>query len=542
MRTLVHTEARRLSVFVRGAAPLRAELRCAPKRGAPDRVPGSHVARNVNGCDGNPNGADIVKSIQVSLLALMVGAGLLSAPPALAQAPSGEAQTFDDLIAAELGTGGGLTADEAGRRASQTSPTARARNEDLAAAAADVDRALAAFVPRVVVSASYTRLSDTKGGNAGSIVVAPGAPAGPLPPGSALVNVPLAFDTPLNQYALQASISVPLSDYFLRISPQHASARHGEAAAAKRLRAERIKAAADARINYYDWVRARLNMVVAEQSLSQARAHRADAKTGLEAGTLSNADFLRIESEVAKSELLLESTRNLVELTEEQLRTSMHDPSGAGYRIGEDVRRPAPQQASTSLRELWAEAQRSRPELSALDEQRAAQERATAAQRAAYLPRLELVGNASYSNPNSRIFPQEAEFRGSWDAGARATWVLSDLPDTAARLNGAGARIRAMEADRAALADQIHMQVMSAFKDLTEARVAEGTTARRLAAAEESYRTRRLLFQNGRATTVELLDAETDLTRARLEALGARIDGRVAHVRLAYAVGRADRP
>jgi len=83
---------------------------------------------------------------------------------------------------------------------------------------------------------------------------------------------------------------------------------------------------------------------------------------------------------------------------------------------------------------------------------------------------------------------------------------------------------------------------MSAFQERAEARVAEQTTARGLAAAEESYRTRRLLFQNGRATTVELLDAETELTRARLEAIGARIDGRVAEVRLAYAVGRSDRP
>jgi outer membrane protein TolC len=488
----------------------------------------------------NQNGAGIVKIIEVSLFAFVVGVNLATASPAFAEQPTAETPTFSDLIAAELGTGGGLTADEVARRAIQTSPSARGRREELVAAAADVDRALAAYVPRVVVGASYTRLSNTKSDTARAIVVAPGAPAGPLAPGAALVNAPLSFESPLNQYALQASISVPLSDYFLRIGPQHSSARYGAVAAAKRLHAERSKAGADARVNYYDWVRARLNLIVAEQSLSQARAHLADAKTGFDAGTLPNADYLRVESEVAKSELLVASTRNLVELTEEQLRTAMHDTKGGGYRIGEDVRQEAASRLSGNLRELWAEARRSRPELSALDAQRDAQERSAAAQRAAYLPRLELVGSANYSNPNSRVFPQEAEFRGSWDAGARATWTLSDLPDTAARLNGAEARIRAMEADREVVADQIHLQVMAAFQDLAEARIAQETSARRLAAAEESYRTRRLLFQNGRATTVELLDAETDLTRARLEAVGARIDGRVAAVRLAYAIGRSD--
>jgi outer membrane protein TolC len=481
-----------------------------------------------------------VKIIQVSLLAFMVGASLATASPAFAEEPAGEAPSFSDLIAAELGVGGGLTADEVALRATRTSPTARARHEDLVAAAADVDRALSAYVPRVVVGASYARLSDTKGGVARAMVVAPGAPVGPLAPGAPLVNAPLEFETPLNQYALQASITVPLSDYFLRIGPQHSSARYAEVAAAKRLRAERTKAGADARVNYYDWVRARLNLIVAEQAFSQARAHLADAKTGFDAGSLSNADFLRIESEVAKSELLVASTRHLVQLTEEQLRTAMHDTKGGGYRIGEDMRRPTASKLSDDLRELWAEARRSRPELTALDAQRGAQERAAAAQRASYLPRLELVGNADYSNPSSRVFPQETEFRASWDVGARATWTISDLPDTAARLNGAEARIRALEADRDGLADQIHMQVMSAFQDRAEARIAQETTARRLVAAEESYRTRRLLFQNGRATTVELLDAETDLTRARLEAVGARIDGRVAAVRLAYAIGRTD--
>jgi outer membrane protein TolC len=79
---------------------------------------------------------------------------------------------------------------------------------------------------------------------------------------------------------------------------------------------------------------------------------------------------------------------------------------------------------------------------------------------------------------------------------------------------------------------------MAARQQVEEARVAESTTLRGLLAAEESYRARHLLYQNGRATTVELLDAETDLTGARLDAIDARIDARVAEVRLARSVGR----
>ena len=38
-------------------------------------------------------------------------------------------------------------------------------------------------------------------------------------------------------------------------------------------------------------------------------------------------------------------------------------------------------------------------------------------------------------------------------------------------------------------------------------------------------------------TSAELLDAETNLTRARFESINARIDARIARVRLAHALG-----
>jgi outer membrane protein TolC len=63
------------------------------------------------------------------------------------------------------------------------------------------------------------------------------------------------------------------------------------------------------------------------------------------------------------------------------------------------------------------------------------------------------------------------------------------------------------------------------------------TSERGLAAAEESYRVRRALFQNGRATSVELTDAETERSRAQQEAIGARIDRRIAEARLVHALG-----
>jgi outer membrane protein TolC len=46
------------------------------------------------------------------------------------------------------------------------------------------------------------------------------------------------------------------------------------------------------------------------------------------------------------------------------------------------------------------------------------------------------------------------------------------------------------------------------------------------------------LFINGRTTSTTLTDAETELTRSRLDLLNARADARVARVNLDHALGR----
>jgi outer membrane protein TolC len=454
-----------------------------------------------------------------------------------AQAPT---STFDQLLDRELAVQGGLTAEEAARSAGETSPELRARNAELAAAVAEVDRATLAYVPQTTLTARYARLSPIDSGTLGNIVAAPNSPAGPLPAGTQLVNVPLSFDTPLNQITFQASLLVPISDYFLRVAPGREAASYGADAAKGGVETARVRAAADARVAYYAWVRARLGVVVAEQAFSQAEAHLGDAKAMLAAGTLSQADVMRLESQVAKSELFVTSSRHLSELTEEQLRTAMHAPADRVFHVGEDIRTHPSERAHPPLKTLWQEALAARPELKALDAAQSSREVSIDVDRAGYLPRVDLFANAQYSNPNQRVFPSEAEFRATWDAGAQLTWTLSELPSAAARVRAAEARHAAKAAERADVADRIRVEVMSARQASDEARVAQRTTARGLAAAEESYRARNLLFQNGRATTVELLDSETDLTRARLEALNARIDARVAAVRLAYALGRGE--
>ncbi len=133
----------------------------------------------------------------------------------------------------------------------------------------------------------------------------------------------------------------PLSDYVLRIPEAHAAASHTARSAELTERAARLEAGLGGQITYYGWVRARLQAFVAHQALDQARAHLSDVKHAFEAGATSKADVLRVEAQVASSELLVQRAEGLARTSEESVRVAMHDPDPSrAYAIGEDVRAP----------------------------------------------------------------------------------------------------------------------------------------------------------------------------------------------------------
>ena len=481
-----------------------------------------------------------------SLLITVINAVLLVAAPAVAaETPAGAADapagTPSSIIVAPAA--GGLTADDVARRAAATSHEVRARSEETAAADATVTQSKTAFIPRLSGVARYTRLSAIEEQTLGSLVAAPGSPPGPLAAGAPLAAVPLSFPVILDQYTAQATLQIPLSDYLLRFPRLVAASRGNARAAALLQQASRLQVATDARVAYYSWARARMQRDVAERSLAQARAHLKDVSAAHQSGAASKADVLRVESQVAGNELAVTRAHAATQMLEQRLRTLMHDDSGKGYEIGEDLRAtPAPEAASALLAKpagaMVAEALEQRLEPRALVHNAEALRAQASAQRAAGLPRIDLVGNLISGRPNPRIFPQKDEFARTWDASVQLSFSPTDLFGTEAGRSATLARSRQLEAERAGLADAIELEVAQARHSLTEAEAAIRSAERGLAAAEESYRVRRALFQNGRATSVELTDAETERSRAQLEIIATRIDRRVAEVRLLHATGR----
>ncbi len=467
--------------------------------------------------------------------------GLPAAPPStMTMDESAPVEVPADLVQVHPG---GLTADEAGTRASTTSWNAKASEDTLRSAEAKVDTAWAAFLPRLSGRGEYERLSEFTPPKI-SLVPLGELPSLGLMPGSGLgqiLSTGFGFPLVFNTWTLQGTITVPISDYFLSIGQKYAAATRSEDAARWDLIGARASALTDGKAEYYTWLRNRGAVIVAVEALNDQKTHLRDARNQFAVGNASKADVLRAETSVAAAELTLEQASNLSDLTEKQLRVAMHVPEAQVVLPGEDLEATLPS-FQGNLKQMTDEALSARAEIKSADANAAAAEKQASAAKAGRYPTLSAFADGIYANPNARVFPQAQTFFGTWDAGAILTWSPNDILVANGSVHDFEAQAAAIVANKNNTRDAIEVEVQQDWQGVREADFAIDSSTRQLASAEEAYRVQRELFNNGRGTSTTLTDAETDLTRARLTLLNARADARIARIRLDHALGRDIRP
>jgi outer membrane protein TolC len=292
------------------------------------------------------------------------------------------AESFAEALENTLGRRGGLTADQAARRAQTTSPSIEAARADLRAASEQTTVASLGLVPRVTVRNRFTRFSEVD------------EPEG----------LPIEVNSIVNQMSAELALEVPLSDYVFRLPSQMSAAENTEDATFEQLDATRQDVALRARLVYWAWARARLAVVVTEQALAQAQAHLADTRANHDAGNASLADVLRADAAVSSNELALVRTRASEARLADELRTITHLPRNRALEIGESLE--STRDGTDDLASLLRDAYILRPELRALRALASAErDRATVARTNA-MPRANAFAVGQLQNPNQREFPQ----------------------------------------------------------------------------------------------------------------------------------------
>jgi outer membrane protein TolC len=464
-----------------------------------------------------------------------------SGPIALRDAPQGT----NPVLAAFTPSAGGLTANDVASRAVVSSDTIVAKNAELRAAAAAVDSAMYQFYPRLALKASYTRMSPV------DVSLGSGALVGARNEGPLAVDVngqlvdsqglparaqSMAFPIPKNYYSLGATLAVPLSDYALRLSDSIDATKKNQEASELNLKAERQKVEADARVAFYNWTLSIGQVAVTKKSLERVQARLKDAQTSFTLGAATKADVLRLQAMVASTEAALEAALSFKELAEEQLAVIM-DIKPEAYPLGEDVLADRSAVPLQSLDVLVQEAHANRYELKALDRTADSMRSAETVLRRGQLPRIDGFADYTYANPNQRyLFVYD--WRQTWSVGVAATWNINEIFTNGSSASEMVARRQAVEANRKALAKGIRVEVSSAYSEARRTRAELQAAKRAAEAAQAAYDTEVELFKVGKATTTELIDAESELVNALLKLISAHIGTRIAETKIARSTGR----
>jgi outer membrane protein TolC len=496
----------------------------------------------------------LMKSTRPSMLALIPAVVLGLSPtllsqPARAQAPDGDATVStpaDETSAAEqpleafdlekalIAESGGLTADEVSRLARARSPQIRGAEAVASQALWDANNATTGFLPQVELFARYSRVNlipnQLSGGFGGTPTT-----TNPLVI-EALQELGMIFEDspgfnvtqPVNQYSVGVTASLPLSNLFLQVWPSYRGMVG--LAESQAVQAEVTYALVDqqARSAFYGYARAVAQRVVAEQAVKQAQAQAGQIKLFVDAGTSAPVDFMTATARLAQARGALAAATGQMRIARNRVATL----SGLAVSEVDGIAEPIislPEEPQLNADELRARAFQLRPELKALRKLVSAQEKLTTAQRNSGLPQLVLSASDLYAQPNPRVFPPNTdEFKNSWEVGASVVWRPNDTYAGYTATRKAEASVAKARADLGNQEDAVRIEVVQAYENYLSAVEVARASESQLKAAEEAYRVRLAMYRVGAGVMVDLLNADLEVSQARLAHVNAALDARDA--------------
>jgi len=297
-------------------------------------------------------------------------------------------------------------------------------------------------------------------------------------------------------------------------------------------------AIAEAVVASYAALLAAPEQVAASRASEQAiRRALEQARAQVEAGTALDSDVLSLEARLSEASENRMRAENAIELAREGLRVLLGLPGDAPLEVRPAFRDVSIGRLPPTLDDALSTAIEQRPEIAAASRAVAVREAEVAAERAAWLPRVDAFGN--YGNDSSDL--KLAHRTDNWTFGVAAEIDVFNGFRTRERVRAAESRLAAArQAERKARIDATR-DVRTAWLGLREVRERAAFSEKALAAAEEALRLVQVQYEAGVATLTRYLEAEAAAAAARSRAIVSRFEVRRTEASLARAIGALGR-
>lgn len=424
---------------------------------------------------------------------------------------------------AQTGSGSpsGLTLPLAVEIALRTNPLVQAMASQREIAAAEVEQAKAARLPRLEFSETFTHSNNP--------VFAFGTllEQGRFGPQNLAIDV-LNNPASLSNFRTAINLSLPLFKQLqttTRIAQAHLAEQKAEAQqelVRQQIRFQVIRA-------YYGVLVAEAQKEVADEAVRMAEADVERIRHLFEQGVVVASDLLATEVQLAEFRQQQIQAQGHIRTAYAALNTALGLPTDTPQTIEGQLQERTfhvPSQA-----ELMDLALRHRPDYRQATLDVRSRQQGIRGALGQYLPRLNLF--ASFGNSGRGLASGSTDFT----VGAGLTFQLFDW-GRRARIRQARAARRAAQAQQQRKADEIRLDVVRAYQDFISARERLKVASRAVDQAEETLRIVQDRYEVGLTTITEVLRARTALVRARMNLLSARYDYYVGYARTLLVSGR----
>jgi TolC family type I secretion outer membrane protein len=293
--------------------------------------------------------------------------------------------------------------------------------------------------------------------------------------------------------------------------------------------AQELSIITNIKTSYFSALKAREELIIAQETLESSKLHLKLAKTSYEVGKVAKLDVTKAEVEVANAELNLVNAINSNRIALRTLANAM----GLEHWPGDNPQlEEAPYSRATGeLSQLIAEAKKSRPDLLYYQSQQEALKASLQYTRKNHLPTVSASGSFSGTGDD---FPLEKD----WSAGLSLSMNLFDGFKSEAQAAEVKAKIKALTAEETKALQDVELEVSTNYYNVLSGEEKIKAAQKLVEQAQESLQLATGRYENGLGTILDVTDAQVSYTDARVSLAGVKYDYQTNCAKLDSSIGR----
>ncbi|MCK4352193.1 TolC family protein [candidate division WOR-3 bacterium] len=434
-----------------------------------------------------------------------------------------------------------ITLDEAIERALEHNEGILVARNKITEAEAGVIIGRSGFLPKINIQGSYTRLAklpslEMAAPEYGELQVPVFNTLG-IPTGYTIVPGVVGIDTMAfrmgeeENYLSRASLQQPLFTWGKILNAYQISKLNFEAER-EDFRKQKNELVFNVTKSFYGILVLNELIKLTSDAYTQTKRHVKVVEKRYNAGLASKFDLLRAKVQLANMEPQVIKAKNGLEIAKIGIKTLLGLSQDTIIKLKGELRVGA--YRNTPLQKCIKDAKANRPEIKSLQLRKNMTLKALSIAKRANFPNLAFIANYDYKKP----LYFENEWGTDWNVTLALQFPLLTGFETLGKIRQANARVSQAEHGLNLLKDAIELEVRMAYLQLEESKRIVESQEKNIAQAKEALSIVDKRYKQGLATSLEVMDTQLALTKAKTNWLQSLSDYLIAKAGLEKATGR----